>query len=206
MASVKHQGFKDCSTALPCVLYQLTSCTAPYQATHNIAFVAVSLYGVAIHLAQLDAASNRLYLSPCCRQQSSSPATRGAYPTPAPASAPQKQKASPSASQALHRQTVVSQATRQQAGKAGTDSDPGAAQPSILPKSQGNVLAAANGQAVASGADSKIDSKGSVESLDKMGSGPQRTDSGKMLNPFASTFIPRTASGNVLSTSASSSQ
>jgi len=75
-----------------------------------------------------------------------------------------------------------------------------------LQKPQGNVLAAANGQAAGSGADSKIDSKDRVESLDKMGSGPQRTDSGKMLNPFASTFIPRTASGNMLSTSASSSQ
>jgi len=142
-----------------------------------------------------------------CRQQSSSPAPRGASPKPAPASASRKQKSSPSASQAVHRQTVISLATRQQAGKAGNpESNPDAAQPSILQNPQGNVLAAANGQAVASGADSKIDSKGSVESLDKMRSGPQRTDSGKMLNPFASTFIPRTASGNVLSTSASSSQ
>ena len=68
------------------------------------------------------------------------------------------------------------------------------------------MLAAANGQTVASGADSKVDSKDRVESLDKTGSGPQRTDSGRMLNPFASTFIPRTASGNVLNTSASSLQ
>ncbi len=164
-----------------------------------------------MYLAQLDAVSTRTCPSTCCRQQSSSPAPRGASPTPAPASASRRQKASPSAGQALHRQTVVSQVTRQQAGKAGnpeSNPDPNlsAAQPSILQKPQGNVLAAANGQAVASGADSKVDSKDRADSLDKTGSGPQRTDSGKMLNPFASTFIPRTASGNMLSTSASSSQ
>ena len=155
-------------------------------------------------LLTLDAFSTRMHRPPCSRQQSSSPAPRGASPTPAPASASRKQKA---ASQALHRQTVVSQAARQQAGKAGNpDTNPGAAQPSILHKPQGNVLAVANGQAAASGADSKVDSHDRVDSADKTGSRPQRTDSGKMLNPFASTFIPRTASGNMLSTSASSSQ
>ena len=143
----------------------------------------------------------RIYFSSCCRQQSNSPAPRGASPTPAPGCTSRKQKASPSASQALHRQAVVSQATRQQAGKAGNpESDPGAAQPCTLQNPQGNVLAAANGQAAASGADSRVDSSY------KTGSSPQRTDSGKVLNPFASTFIPRTASGNALSTSASSSQ
>ncbi|DBA78555.1 TPA: hypothetical protein ACH3X2_14280 [Trebouxia sp. C0005] len=146
-------------------------------------------------------------LRPPPRQQSSSPAPRGASPTPAPAGAARKQKSSSSASQALHRQTVVSQATRQQAGKAGySESNPGAAQPSILQISQGDVLAAANGQAAASGADTQADIKDRVDSSDNRGSGPQRTDSGKTLNPFASTFIPRTASGNMLSTPASSSQ
>lgn len=82
----------------------------------------------------------------------------------------------------------MSQAARQQPQQA-ADAQPKSQKP------QGNVLAAANGQSsIHAAPDSKAGVKASVEHP-----GPERTSSGRMLNPFASTFIPHTDSGSMLS-------
>ena len=78
-----------------------------------------------------------------------------------------------------------------------------AAQPNLLHNSHGGGHAAANGLSTADNPDSEVNG---LNGLGAAGSGPQRTASGKMLNPFASTFIPRTSSESLLSTSATSSQ
>lgn len=144
-------------------------------------------------------------LQPPSRELSASPVPRGASPVPIPTSAPatnsrgasqgaspptnpRKPKASLSGSQGLHRQAVMSQAARQQPQQA-ADAQPKSQKP------QGNVLAAANGQSsIHAAPDSKAGVKASVEHP-----GPERTSSGRMLNPFASTFIPHTDSGSMLS-------
>jgi len=142
-----------------------------------------------------------------CRQQASSPVPREASPGPALATNSRKQKPSPS--QGLHRQVVTSQAARQQPPQAANAQlSFSTAQLNILQKPHGTVLAAANGQcSVGSGAvhEGMTGVKAAADGLNGTSSGPQRSASGRMLNPFASTFIPRTDSGNLLSTSATSS-
>ncbi|KAL0042476.1 hypothetical protein WJX79_001033 [Trebouxia sp. C0005] len=131
---------------------------------------------------------------------------------------------SPSPSPMLSQQTNGRGKGRGQAGRAGRGRgqgnatspapSPPVAIPHILrppPRQQSSSPAPRGASptpapAAASGADTQADIKDRVDSSDNRGSGPQRTDSGKTLNPFASTFIPRTASGNMLSTPASSSQ
>lgn len=114
------------------------------------------------------------------------------------------QDGSTRADQNSHRQAVTSQQMQHQPQQ-GSNPKPSrkAAQPNLLHQHQGSRLAATNGQSTADTSDSEVNG---LNGLTAAGSGPQRTASGKMLNPFASTFIPRTSSESLLSTLATSSQ
>ena len=135
---------------------------------------------------------------PLTRQHSSSPAPRGASPVPLTAASSRKQRSS---NQGLHRQAVVAQAER-----ANTQQSPNTSQ---LQDSRGSARAAANGQG-SDGSHSQKAAQGVTGSTGDAsgpnGSVPERTSSGRVLNPFASTFIPHTNSSSMLSTSTTSSQ
>lgn len=130
------------------------------------------------------------------RQHSSSPAPRGASPVPVTAGSSRKQKSS---SQGLHRQAVVSQAVH-----ANAQQSPGTSRP------QGSVLSAANGQGLSGSPSTEQAAQGVTGrrggASEPNGVVPERTSSGGMLNPFASTFTPHSKSNSTLSTLASSSQ
>ena len=134
-----------------------------------------------------------------CRQQSPSPAPSGAAapalagasqelsPAPTPPTKSRRQRSR--SNQGLHRQVVSSQAQPQLVAKSQQSSS--AAQHIGLPKSKSQSKKLADGNSNAEG---------------NTGSAVQRTDSGRMLNPFASTFIPRTTSDSLLGSSVTSSQ
>lgn len=131
------------------------------------------------------------------RQHSSSPAPRGNSPVPVTAVSSRKQKSS---NHGLHRQAVVAQAVRANAQS-----------PNIPPLQDphGSVVSEANGQGSAGSLSQKAaqgvtGSKG--DASEPNDAAPERTSSGRMLNPFASTFIPHSNSSSMLSTSATSSQ
>ena len=124
------------------------------------------------------------------RQHSSSPAPRRASPTPVTVVVSRKQKSS---NQGLHRQAVVAQASSANAQQSSS---------SRPQNSEGCVLLEADGQG-SSGVPSQKAAQGVTGSK---GIAPERTSSGGMLNPFASTFIPHSNSSGMLSSSATRSQ
>lgn len=131
------------------------------------------------------------------RQHSSSPAPRGASPVPLTAVSSRKQKSS---NQVLHRQAIAAQAER-----ANAQQSPNTSQ---LHGSQGSARAAANGQGL-DGSPAQKEAQGVTGSRGDAsgpnGAAPERTSSGRVLNPFASSFIPYSNSSSMLSTSATSS-
>ena len=109
--------------------------------------------------------------------------------------ASRKQKAS---NQGLHRQAVVGQTVR-----ANVQQGPDTSQPLVVQAPQGTVLSA-NGQG-AKGSPSTGKATQGTDGSKGNAFGPdgaeiERTSSGRMLNPFASTFIPHSSSSSMLST------
>ena len=132
------------------------------------------------------------------RQQMSSPAPRGASLVPVTAVSSRNQKSS---NQGLHRQAVVAQAVRADAQQSPNTSQLQDPQGSVLPEAIGQGSGGSPSQKAAQGVTgSKEDASGPDGAI------PERTSSGRMLNPFASTFTPHSNSSSMLSTSATSSQ
>ena len=121
------------------------------------------------------------------RKHAASPTPGGATPAPATAASSRKQKPSP-ANRGLHRQTVTSQAVHAQ-------------QHSEIPK-QSLVQAPQGSDGQGSGGKAAQETNASQGEPSRLDSAaPERTSSGGVLNPFASTFFPHTNSSNMLSSS-----
>ncbi|KAL3155007.1 hypothetical protein ABBQ38_011531 [Trebouxia sp. C0009 RCD-2024] len=131
-------------------------------------------------------------LQPPPRKQAASPIPGEAPSAAATAATSRKQKPSP-ANRGLHRQAVTSQPVLAQHA-------PEMPQlPSVQPP-EGGPVSAADGLG-SGGKAAQQTNGGKRESPGVDGTAPERTSSGRVLNPFASTFVPHTNSSSMLSSS-----
>ncbi|KAL3144539.1 hypothetical protein ABBQ32_004270 [Trebouxia sp. C0010 RCD-2024] len=132
-------------------------------------------------------------LQPPPRKQAASPIPEEDPSASATAATSRKQKPSP-ANRGLHRQAGTSQAVLAQ-------HDSEMPQLPLAQPPEGSVLSAADGQG-SSGKAAQQTNGGKRESPGLDGAAPERTSSGRVLNPFASTFVPHTNTSMLSSSSA----